>query len=689
LTAGTAGEINLGRPSDMNPIRCGLLRCAAALAATGAALASTPGLLAAQTDPPTGLAGAFALVISREVRALNHRREHLSQQLWQLPLPAGADTSARLGWHSKSLPAPDSETWLRLDLGAAHPLDFVALAPATGEGTSQSEAGYGFPRRFRIDVADNADFTGAVTLGDFTAADVPNPGAFPLVVRADGRRARFVRVTCTKAWPRRDDWIVALGEIIVLSGPRNVAAGATVQASSSITSLPAWSHENLTDGQSLLGPPVSREPSPSNGFLARHERAPDAAKWVQVDLGAERPIDEVRLFPARPTDFADAPGSGFPVRFRIEAAADEAFTAARTIFTTGDADFLNPGDNAVSFPAVVSARHVRVSASRLQGRGSVFTFGLAEMQVWSGGTNATLGAPVRASDLFDNPQFPRWQPEYLVDGFNSRRRILDWGEWLEGLERRRQIQAELAALEIRRAAASGAALALAAKIGAGTTGGLLLLAAGLLWRARAARRREVEQLRTRIASDLHDEIGSQLGSIALAAQLAGRRADDPAATREQLAEIERIARETNEAMHDIVWLLKPGSANLAELLARLREAAARQLRGRDLKIECPSQTAARPVTLDFTRNVYLLFKEALTNIANHSRAKSAAVAISLRDATLCVRVSDDGVGFDPAAATAGNGLANMRRRADEIGATLRIVSAPGQGTTITLEAPLR
>ncbi len=150
--------------------------------------------------------------------------------------------------------------------------------------------------------------------------------------------------------------------------------------------------------------------------------------------------------------------------------------------------------------------------TRLYNRGQVNSFSLAEMQVWSGGENIALGKPVTALDRFNDPQFPRWQPEFLVDGFNSKNRIINDAEWIAGLTRRGEIVRELAALEHQRATASDAALVWVAKTSASVVGGVLLIAGALLWRARTARKRAVEKLRRRIASDLHDEIGSNLAA---------------------------------------------------------------------------------------------------------------------------------------------------------------------------------
>lgn len=635
---------------------------------------------------PASPAGGLGRWFSGEVRTLEERRTRLLRELVRLPQSA-PPTGARLGWHTKMLRSPDESVWVQVDLGRRVPVDVIALVPAHGAALDASGAGYGFPVRFRVEVADDAAFVRREIVADHTAADVPNPRELPLVVSAGGRAARFVRVTVTKPRPRREDWVVALGELIVLSGGRNVAAARPVKSSNSLASLPAWAEANLTDGQSLLGPPVAREPSPSNGYLAGQEASADLVKWVQVDLGRAVPIEEVRLFPARPADFADTPGNGFPVRFRVEAASDATFTEAVKLFDTGEQDFVNPGDNPVTIPAAgPRVRFVRVTATRLHNRGTMNSFALAELQVWSGGKNVALGAGVTALDRFDDARFPRWQPEFLVDGFNSKNRILDDAEWLAGLARRRELLQQLATLEERRARAADAALAFFVKAGAGTVGGLLLIAGVLLWRARAAHHRAVEALRRRIAADLHDEIGSNLGSIALLAE-AARREGGGGHAAEDFATIERVAARTHESLREIVWFISPRAVTRADLVARMRESAPALLGGIACEFSAPAALRESGCPLEFARNVWLIFKEALHNAARHSGAARVTIRVAEPDGGFELEVRDDGRGFIESEVEPGNGLLNLRRRAADLGGTLRSSSEPGRGTTVHLLIP--
>ncbi len=173
--------------------------------------------------------------------------------------------------------------------------------------------------------------------------------------------------------------------------------------------------------------------SPTNGWHSAISATPDVTKWVQVDLGESLPIETVRLVPARPTDFQDSPGFGFPLRFRVEVSDDPAFAARETLADHSATDFPNPGNT----PFVVAgkmARYVRVTALRLWMRNNDWVFALAEVQAESGGRNLAAGAAVSS---LDSIEAGRWSRRHLVDGFDSRKKIAG-GEGLEKAEAARK-----------------------------------------------------------------------------------------------------------------------------------------------------------------------------------------------------------------------------------------------------------
>jgi hypothetical protein len=179
----------------------------------------------------------------------------------------------------------------------------------------------------------------------------------------------------------------------------------------------------LRKQQAALPPLATGGASPSNGYHSGIEPRPDVTKWVQVDLGKAVRIDEIRLIPARPTDFPDTPGFGFPVHFRVEISSDPKFIKADVVADHTGSDFPNPGDVPVAFRlSNRSARHVRVTATQLWKRVNDYVFALAEVQVQSSGKNVAAGVPVTA---LDSIEAGRWSRKYLVDGFDSRKSLPD------------------------------------------------------------------------------------------------------------------------------------------------------------------------------------------------------------------------------------------------------------------------
>jgi ligand-binding sensor domain-containing protein/signal transduction histidine kinase len=214
--------------------------------------------------------------------------------------------------------------------------------------------------------------------------------------------------------------------------------------------------------------------------------------------------------------------------------------------------------------------------------------------------------------------------------------------------------------------------------------------AALAWRfhrSRVERALLLERVRTRIATDLHDDIGANLSQIAIWSEVAARGGVD-AALRERLSGIASACRETVDSMSDIVWAINPAHDRLSDLVHRMRRFATDAFTARDVAFTFEAQTPDE-LTLgtDVRRQVLLVFKEAVHNAVRHSGCRAAEVRIAVAHGVLRLVVSDDGKGFDPAARRDGHGLDSMSARARGLGADLDVRSAPGQGTTVTLVVP--
>jgi two-component sensor histidine kinase len=211
-----------------------------------------------------------------------------------------------------------------------------------------------------------------------------------------------------------------------------------------------------------------------------------------------------------------------------------------------------------------------------------------------------------------------------------------------------------------------------------------------LYRYRLVRLLELERVRTRIATDLHDDIGSNLSLIAMASEVASRQAhnvDDRMAG--WLSLISDTSRETVDSMSDIVWAVNPAKDRLIDLVQRMRRVAEEALTAKNIAFHfsAPDEETDTRLSVDTRREVFMVFKEGINNIAHHSHATKADLSMKLEDRLLVLELADNGRGFDPTSAGEGNGLASMRRRAQKLRGKLEIDSNPGKGTKIRMTVP--
>lgn len=223
---------------------------------------------------------------------------------------------------------------------------------------------------------------------------------------------------------------------------------------------------------------------------------------------------------------------------------------------------------------------------------------------------------------------------------------------------------------------------------------IILLIAGIIYlihRIRVNRIMSTEKVRRRIARDLHDDMGSTLTSINIMSAMARRNAaqEDLAKTQEFLVKIGDSTTRMMESMDDIVWSINPMNDNLQRVIARMREFTTGVLEGRQIAFtfSIDDKIFNRRLQLESRHDFFMIYKEAITNIAKYAQCTFVDIRIQLRKGKLVLRVQDNGVGFDVNDANEGDGLMNMERRAHRMKGHLNIQSQPGKGTVITLMFP--
>jgi signal transduction histidine kinase/ligand-binding sensor domain-containing protein len=216
----------------------------------------------------------------------------------------------------------------------------------------------------------------------------------------------------------------------------------------------------------------------------------------------------------------------------------------------------------------------------------------------------------------------------------------------------------------------------------------LLEAQEALRRSREERFAELERVRKRIATDLHDDIGSSLTQISILSEVVQQQIHDhDAQWATPLSMIAAASRELVDTMSDIVWAINPQKDHLNDLAQRMRRFASDVLTSRNIAFEFsePDEENDVPLGANIRREVFLIFKESINNLVRHAACTEAQIDFQVAGGLLKLMVCDNGKGFDTSQDSEGHGLASMRQRAEGLGGRFEMSSRRGVGTTITLE----
>ncbi|PSK91256.1 YXYXY domain-containing protein [Taibaiella chishuiensis] len=200
----------------------------------------------------------------------------------------------------------------------------------------------------------------------------------------------------------------------------------------------------------------------------------------------------------------------------------------------------------------------------------------------------------------------------------------------------------------------------------------------------------LDQQRNKITADLHDDIGASLSSLQLNSAVASKLIHkDTEQAKEMLQRIELQSWGLADRIDDMIWSMKSGNQEVTSINNRITNFACDILGATLMRYEIRISKEVDQQVRDMTtrKNIILITKEAINNAVKHSGATHLSVDLDIKEDKLTLVVKDNGQGYVPGQAT-GNGLANMKKRAEEAGGTFTIRSAPAQGTTVTVIIPV-
>ena len=201
---------------------------------------------------------------------------------------------------------------------------------------------------------------------------------------------------------------------------------------------------------------------------------------------------------------------------------------------------------------------------------------------------------------------------------------------------------------------------------------------------RMSKQLEMDRLRTRIASDLHDDIGATLTKISIHSEII-QTMQNAQKILPSAQKIGSMSREIITTMSDIVWSIDSRNDTIGDLLDRMRDLGVNVFAKDEVSFHFDAEglDVIKKLKVDLRQNIYLIFKEAINNVAKHARATNVHLKLINSDGAFLMSVKDDGIGFDEEKIRYGNGLKNMKERAKRIGATIEIFHE--NGTTVELK----
>ena len=577
-------------------------------------------------------------------------------------------------------------------------IDLVVLVPARRFNSKGLDPEFGLPNDIEIELLDDKDNPVYLVVREGAAAARPIQKGFPFVYSLpEPVKAHGARIRCSKLKNHEFSagriYTLALAELFCFSGQHNVAERAAVSAVEDITMRGHWfwRTEFLVDDLTPLGLPEIPVPDLLHiGWLSGAHASEDTDTFINIEFDRPVKLDGIRMFPARRVTSEDPPGFALPQRFRL-ITFDEGFVQpTHVIFDHSETDLTNPGYNPATFRfPETTAQCVRLECSRIWKNFPNYPAFLAfsEIQLLHGETNLAEGATVSSSEdigVVEAHDALVWSEESLTNGHGPKGKLVTRREWLLLLNQRFGLETRQKSLSLE---AENIVTTLRTRL-FHSFGGISTLAILALFvlpvRYRLRERHQLQKMRHRIAGDLHDEVGSNLGSIQILADLSHSKWSEA----EEMSTISQIAAETVTAVRDIVWLLRPRTIEQVSIVDHLRESAVIMLEPLEWSFDAGGLGRSMLFNDEDRSNVLLFYREALHNLVRHAGASKVTITLHREGNVLTLEIADNGCGIRPDKLKKETTLRALKQRTERLHGELDVFSKPGEGTRLMLRIPL-
>ncbi|MFM2169899.1 MAG: hypothetical protein RI957_128 [Verrucomicrobiota bacterium] len=611
------------------------------------------------------------------------RMVEVDREIRGLPRASDQDARGTHGYHS-DFTTDSRSNWIELSWPSGQWLDALALIPTRINTQSGVFANYGFPRSFVVDAIDVQGRSVRIAEVGDTRLDLR--WGDPLLLNFPRCHLRSLRMIPTDLPELKDKKNVrgfALAECLAFDHGVNCASAAELKAAYSIDGESGWNIRYLTDMQSPLGPPEKGNVGESLGWHSDLQIIGQQSPWIEIDLGELREFDSFRLFGARGDSPIKGPGFGFPQQMRMEIRSGPDDLPV-VVWNSGNDMIPNPGYNVfdISIPRS-RARYVRLVVEKPD-QPDVLTIPrvlISEWEIRDASNNIALHFPVISNDGYDSiPHDSKrvWSRKGINDGYTSSGRIISDFDWILGLSRRFDLMVEHDALTRKIAAIDSRSRHIANSVLIAILSLIIASLVLMLRRSHLHNAKKIKELRMSISSDLHDEVGSNLATISLLADLPQGSGTGDDST---LKEVKRLATETSLSLREIVDLTLADRTR-RPLVERMRDIASLMLCDHQWHLEAINLLELGPLQ---RRDFIFYFKEALHNVIQHASARMIMIRLLIIEKRMILEIEDDGAGFEYDDAKS---LLTLHQRATSLGGKLQVETSRGKGTCLRLDFPL-
>lgn len=627
------------------------------------------------------LMGAFAVTAScdkkngalnnRSQSELEQRRAEIDTELEQLADPSIRSGLGTGGAISERHQDPHHTEWIQIALEEETSIDQITLVPAISLRFSEGFVAEGFPEEFKLIVGTEQNTNGTV-VASFTAEDHLLPGIAPVNISFPARKASWIRleanVLTRGSW--YDQYVLQLSEMMVFSGPDNVALHRPVQVSSDGKGISlAFSKESLVDGQI----PYLMHGAKGESSRSYIRNITDIEEPIlSIDLGKRYPIDRIHLHALEISTSipqTDESATGVPLHMLIEGANQPDFSDAVLLVDFRRTPPYETGPIFMHRFPETSCRYVRLNV-REPFRGKRYAWlGFAEIEIFSRNQNLALGKTVEAN-------FATSKTTALTDGRNFYGDILPIRDWLSQLAKRHKLETErpLIVAEMNERYARQKVILQRMFWIAGL---LVLVTIIILVRGQTLRQRLLFKTRERIAANLHDELGANLHAIGLLGDMAQGAQSNPKRLSNLLQKIRALTERTGNAARHCANLLESEGLYDDLLTEEIRRTASRILIDLDHSFTFEGEALLKTLPQRRRIDLLLFYTESLTNILRHSGATTVSTRLIAERKEIALTVTDNGQGITSAPAS-------LTRRARLMSAKVSVKKPTNGGTEITL-----